>query len=298
MARRRYSEEVINHEAWAVPYSDLVTLLLAFFVVMYAISSVNEGNYKMLADALHEAFGGNPDALARKDTPEDTARRAEQTTQPILPIARGSIIDLPVKRWLNERPNDGIDETPEVRAAVAAQMAQAQALDRLGQQLKMALGDLVDQGQVDVQRRGQWLNVEIKADILFGSGSAELGPEALTTLARVADVLAPVPNAVKVEGHTDNAPIQSLQYPSNWELSAARSASVVKLFAGRGVATKRLSVVGYGAEHPRADNATPEGRNANRRVILVIMAAPDEPAAGAKVQPLAADNPVTMQELP
>jgi chemotaxis protein MotB len=114
------------------------------------------------------------------------------------------------------------------------------------------------------------------------SGDARPRPEASETIQQLAEVLRDVPNAVRVEGYTDNQPISTVQFPSNWELSAARAASVVHVFASHGVDEDRLTIIGYGEKHARTSNDTAEGRNANRRVVLVILAAPDQSAPPAE----------------
>src|SRR5690606_14663780 len=118
------------------------------------------------------------------------------------------------------------------------------------------------------------MEVEIQSDILFASGVAEPSPVATATVRKLGAVLRGEPNAVRVEGYTDNVPISTAAFPSNWELSAARAASVVHVLADEGVDPTRLAVVGYGEFQPLADNDSVEGRNANRRVLLVILAAP------------------------
>ena len=125
-------------------------------------------------------------------------------------------------------------------------------------------------GTVRVRRSDSWVAVDISTDILFGSGVARLSPAALAALQRLADVLKTFPNAVRVEGHTDDRPINTAAFPSNWELSAARAASVVHLFMDRGIAAQRLAVVGYGEFRPTTPNTTAAGRNANRRVEVLI----------------------------
>ena len=117
-----------------------------------------------------------------------------------------------------------------------------------------------------------WIEVEINSDILFPTASARLDPIAQQTLGSLAEVLADVPNLLRVEGHTDSMPIATALYPSNWELSAARAASVVHLFADNGVAPSRLAMVGYGEFRPREENTDADGRNRNRRVMVVILA--------------------------
>ena len=133
------------------------------------------------------------------------------------------------------------------------------------------MSDLIDRELVTVRRHGKWVEVEIRTDILFPSGVATLSPPAEQVLQQLADTLKPFPNAIRVEGHTDNRPINTPAFPSNWELSAARAASVVHLFTRAGMDPARLAVIGLGENRPSQSNATAEGRNANRRVLLVIL---------------------------
>ncbi len=122
-----------------------------------------------------------------------------------------------------------------------------------------------------VRRNDFWIEVEMRTDILFPSGSARLADSATGILERLANVLAPFPNPIRVEGHTDDKPIRTPVFNSNWELSAARAGSVVRVLQSHGVAPGRLAVIGYGEQRPLKSNTTSEGRNANRRVVVVIL---------------------------
>jgi chemotaxis protein MotB len=150
------------------------------------------------------------------------------------------------------------------------------------------MSDLVKQNLVVLRRTEFWIEVEIKTDILFPSGSAQLAPYAVDVIQRLGGALAPFPNPIRVEGHTDNKPIKTVAFYSNWELSAARAGSVVRVLQARGVGPERLAVIGYGEQRPIQSNDTEQGRNANRRVVVVILstelqrrADPAEQAAGA-----------------
>jgi chemotaxis protein MotB len=250
-------EEHTHHEAWAIPYGDLLTLLLAFFVVMYALSSVNEGKYRVLSTSLRVAFQGE----AHKPEPvqvgkEPAAAGAAQLSSP----AANPTGDVPAPQPASEAaPSASL--TPELDNSLA----------NVAGQVESAMADLVQQNLLVVRRTDQGVEVEIKTDILFPSGSAQLAPSAVSVLERLAQVLGPLPNAVRVEGHTDNVPIRNAQFYSNWELSAARAGSVVRVLSGRGVAPNRLAVVGFGEQRPKEGNDTSQGRNANRRVVVVIM---------------------------
>jgi chemotaxis protein MotB len=265
--RKQRREEHSNHEAWAIPYGDLITLLLAFFVVMYALSSVNEGKYRVLSDSLYAAFRGTPRTVEPVQAghsqvgPGADSRTgiAQQSTHP------GAATPVRVVAPLAQVAAPA--EDPNVADASLAHVAD---------ELDLALADLVRSDVVTVRRSDRWIEVEIRTDILFPSGSAQLAPNAQAVIEQLAQVLGPLPNGVRVEGHTDNVPIRTAAFYSNWELSAARAGSVVRVLAARGVAPQRLAVVGFGEQHPSESNDTVQGRNANRRVVLVIM--PIDPA--------------------
>lgn len=293
--RRQKHEDHVNHEAWAIPYGDLVTLLLAFFVVMYAISSVNEGKYRAVSDALSSAFGGTP----RTITPIQlgvTQLRGSSFDRPSLQTAAarsGPAASTPVRdmraRQLLDMPSFGRQQTTtadrQAAAAAAAESDLAKSgrktaqLQSLGRRIQDALSDLVRQKLVTVRRGHNFLEVEIQSDILFASGVATPSPLATSTVQKLAAVLQREPNSVRVEGYTDDVPIRTVQFPSNWELSAARAASVVHVLTDAGIAAERLAVVGFGEHQPVADNTSIQGRNTNRRVLLVILANPQGPDA-------------------
>lgn len=289
MARRRHHEEHVNHEAWAIPYADLMTLLLAFFVVMYAISTINEGKYRVMADALTAAFGGAP----RTINPVQVGNHQLQ----------GADFDRPspIKSGAKQGPS-APSPAPNVTllAAMASQMnmsVNAQGLqnaehqlEKIASDIEKAMKPLVDQKLVVIRRAQLWLEVQINSDILFPTGSAALEPQAQQTVSKLAEVLMQVPNGVRVEGYTDNRPIRTYQFPSNWELSAARAASVVHLFVRDGIPPERLAMIGYGEFRPIGDNATLDGRNSNRRVLLVILAG-DTAGEGPQGLPAIASAP-------
>lgn len=285
MPRKRSHEEHANHEAWAIPYGDLVTLLLAFFVVMYALSSVNEGKFRVLSDSLNAAFRGTP-------------RSMEPVQVGQAKVGSGSDIEMTLvqDKTLAGQPRQLLESVPlnatgDVQNGVdrggrgAGDPDSASAQDQLQQiadSVQASVASLVESGLVNVKKTGIGVEVEIKADILFASGSATLSPTAVDVIARLADVLRDYPNAVRVEGHTDNLPIKSAIFPSNWELSAARAASVVQVLDTSGVQPSRLEVLGVAEHRPIGDNATAIGRNTNRRVVIVILKPPVATAASPK----------------
>jgi chemotaxis protein MotB len=283
MTRRlRRHEEHTNHEAWAIPYGDLITLLLAFFVVMYAISSVNAGKYRVLSDSLFAAFRGTPRTMEPIQVGEKQTGSGSELESAVIQSAlqgpqRSSLAPVPVEGGnLNNGTSPVANKLPP-RAGIsgthasATSGAAAAALTKVADEVARALDDLVKQDLVVMRRSEFWIEVEIKTDILFPSGSAQLAPNAIDVLQRLGNALAPYPNPIRVEGHTDNKPIKTVAFYSNWELSAARAGSVVRVLQSRGVNPERLAVIGYGEQRPVQSNDTEQGRNANRRVVVVIL---------------------------
>lgn len=292
MARRVQHEEHQNHEAWAIPFADLMTLLLAFFVVMYAISSLNEGKYRVLADSLSSAFGGAPRTVRPIQLGEAQLRGSSfdrpsiQTAASKAGPAAATPIDSPRMLQVLDMPTFGQQRRSEQTSAVIAAATAIELesrrhgdLHQLGQRIQAALAELVREKLVTVRRGPAFLEVEIQSDILFASGVAQPSPLAVDTVRKLANILRDEPNAVRVEGYTDDLPIATARFPSNWELSAARAGSVVHELAASGVQAARLAIVGYGEFQPVGDNTTVEGRNSNRRVLLVILASPQGPDA-------------------
>lgn len=242
MARRHREEEHENHERWLVSYADFITLLFAFFVVMYAISSLNEGKYRVMSDSISAAFRSIPGSTVGAMT----------VVNPSAPMP----VLVPVKR------SPANVKTDEIQAK------KKEKLKSIAKELNQALAPLVEQGKVKVTEGALGITVDINASVLFAPGDARLDIVAQRALIAVAQVIAPTDFPVVVEGHTDNTPISTPLFPSNWELSGVRAASVVRLFVEAGVNPQRLSAAGYADQRPVADNATPDGRQMNRRVAI------------------------------
>ncbi len=245
--RKKKQEEHVNLERWLVSYADFITLLFAFFVVMYAISSVNEGKYRVLSDTLNEVFKSRPTSPIPIEFDNALQNKKASSSDP-------DYIELPV-------PGHDNNLTPPDNPN----------LEVLSEQITQAVQPLIDDDLIKIKKNDFWLEIDIKSSILFKSGTATLSEDAEDILASIADLIKEYPNDVQVEGFTDNIPINTDKFPSNWELSSARAASVVHLFEEEGVDPRRMQAIGYGEFKPIADNNTPEGRNANRRVNLVIL---------------------------
>ena len=297
MARGKKHEEHVNTEAWAIPYGDLVTLLLALFVVLYSTSSVNQGKYRVLAESLVAAFRGQPSTATPVAINKPAQGKAgDSNMSGVRPTALMKLP--PPNKAIEAKPNPdgasnaagntgvygnpGVKDAPE--AAKDAQptgpggLAKEPPLQYMANAIKGALKDLISKDAVRVRQGEHSLEVELRTDVLFASGVAQLEPGARTVIQQIGDIIKPFPNTIRVEGHTDSRPITTAIFPSNWELSAARAANVVQLFTQGGIERERMMVVGFGDNRPVGDNATVEGRNANRRVIIVVS---DEPTPGA-----------------
>jgi len=260
--RRKPPEEDAQHAAWAIPYGDLVTLLFAFFVVLYAASSVNESKYRALSTSLFTEFNGQkpPGAApgAAPGTRAATLSHPGPATQPQTADSHAIFADTATV-------------TRKQAEEIARSQAQSQALDKVAADISAAMSDLIKTNLVVVRRKGSTIEVEIRTDILFPSGSATLSPTAVGVIRKLSQTLASLPNPVRVEGHTDSQPIDTVEFPSNWELSSARAASVVHLIANSGIDPARLSVIGRAQYSPAQPNTTAAGRNANRRVLIAIL---------------------------
>lgn len=246
MARKKPPEEHDNAERWLVSYADFITLLFAFFVVMYAISSVNEGKYRVMSDALISAF--------KEPQTSDKLINMQTKTPEIL-----SGTGMPIGKNVQQMPH-----TPE-------RVKAAESMKKVAKNVLQAMQPLIQNGQVRVTQSPRGITVEINASVLFKSGEAVLQPQSTAALAAVAKELAVVENPIQVEGHTDNIPINSPNFPSNWELSSSRAGSVVRLFAEQGVPAARMMAIGYADNRPLDTNATPDGRSRNRRVNVLIL---------------------------
>lgn len=259
--RKRRQEEHTDHEKWAIPYADLLTLLLAFFVVMYSLSSINEGKYRVMAESITDAFKGSGKSAAALIPSPSPDHSAVSTASPI------SLIPVPVPP--NDLPAPGHEgAASEASEASGPPMA---SLTTISEEVGKALEPWVASDQVVIRKTQLWLEIEIRTDALFPSGVARLADAARTVLIDVAGVLGEFGNPIRIEGHTDNRPIDTWQFPSNWELSSARASSVARLFGEHGVDSRRIGVFGWGEYQPVDSNTTPEGRNRNRRIAIVVL---------------------------
>ncbi|MCX7113787.1 MAG: OmpA family protein [Proteobacteria bacterium] len=310
MARKKRREEPDDHNRWIVSYADFITLLFALFAVMYAMSSLNLEKYAAMSASLTTAFSKlpqslktassaikanpsdfkafpNPDELALENwEPFDSTELWWATPlsshAPIKP--KMEMIGDPARKVGSSEPAEAIP-SPEaielLKESAKKEMADqeikrvTEEMTRIANDIKAVLGPVIQLGNVTVTQSEQSVSIVINASILFDPGKAKLNADSTRTLSAIARVLATGTNRVRVEGYTDNLLINNSLFPSNWELSAHRAATVAHLFTKNGIADDRLTAVGRSQNDPTESNDTPEGRAHNRRVIVSILPSKD-----------------------
>jgi chemotaxis protein MotB len=271
MRRRKPSQRHVNHDRWLISYADFITLLFAFFVVMYSTAQVDKQRVGKLALAIQVAFqqlGVFPGSAVQSPKPGilETYRPAgpEPGTSP---------------------PNPAVEGTEDLSA--------------LRRELEQSLKREIARNEVDIRAVPDGLVISLREIGFFETGSAAIQPHSESAFARIAGLLSQRDYRIRIEGHTDNVPIHNPQFNSNWELSTARATELVRLLITRyGFAAERLSAAGYAQYHPVASNASAEGRAKNRRVDLVVLgkwpAAAPEKVSGTPDRP--ADLSPTTEE--
>jgi len=260
VARKKHAEEHENHERWLVSYADFITLLFAFFVVMYSISAVNEGKYRVLSDSLEAAFRSKP-----KST------QPIQVGKPSKSIFNQSLMSKTTPGMATPTEPKYSAISPPIQMNQNAGALAIKSIDKIANQVEKLFAPLLEDGQIKIKRNDMWIEIEMKSNILFPPGSAKLTENAKPILVRLANVLKKFPNHIRIEGYTDNSPINTVFYPTNWELSAVRSASVIHLLIREGLEPESMAAVGYGRHKPGSGNETLHGRNENRKVVLVVL---------------------------
>lgn len=250
MSRRKKHEEHENHERWLVSYADFITLLFAFFVVMFASSQTDKSKARQISEAVEKALAdgksvGVPPAVAKilGGTVDDKGQGNAQMKGP------GG-----AQRAAKEAPPDDVVELmPSLKV------------------LSSTLEQEIKSGKVEVSLEPRGLVVSLKQAAFFPSGGDEIDPSMYPTIEKLSEALNAVGNPVRIEGHTDSQPMHSARFQSNWELSAARAIAMMNVLVNRyHVNEDRMGIVGYADKDPESENDTPEGRAKNRRVDVVI----------------------------
>jgi chemotaxis protein MotB len=245
---RKAAKSHLSHDRWLVSYADFITLLFAFFVVLYAASKADEKKHAQAAHSIESAFRSLGIFADTRRKPDGPTAEPEGIDQPVIPmnIVMGEDVLAPAKV-----KND---------------------LEKIHRELQQKLSNQIAQHTVSIQMGHDGLVISLREAGFFNSGSANPHPETLATLHQVAASLSKTPYDLRIEGHTDNIPIRTPEFDSNWELSSARATHIARILLDQNaMPPDRLSAAGYAEFHPVASNTTPEGRAENRRVDLVVM---------------------------
>jgi chemotaxis protein MotB len=272
VSRHKKHAEHANHERWMVSYADFVTLLFAFFVVMFAASQVDKRKVGKIALAVQVAF----QQLGIFDS--SNTHMALSLSEP-MPFSEVQMVENAVR---TEALGRVVSETPGQPVSVTHNSTD----DEIRRQLEKALAPEIRRQEVLIRATREGLVVSLREIGFFDSGSATLKPSAEPAIAKIAAILGPRRDNLRIEGHTDNVPIHNSVFKSNWELSTARATGLVDLFVTRyHLSPERLSAAGYAEYHPVASNATPQGRALNRRVDIVILSGNTPAGLAAAVPP-------------
>lgn len=248
-----------NHERWLVSYADFITLLFAFFVVMFATNQSDRSRAKQVSDSVRDALehGQISSRLSNVLGKGKHEGKAADHSQPYAAPVEG--------KDPSARPQD-----------------LAQSLSTL----QRGLSGELQAGKLELKLEGRGLVIDLREAAFFASGDDRLSADSYPILAKIAEVIQGLPNQVRVEGYTDSIPIHNSRFRSNWELSSARAIAMLEALTGRyGVAPSRMAVAGYGENSPVDTNQTEEGRSHNRRVAVVLLTQEgqkSEPASSAK----------------
>lgn len=265
MIRRRLRHQQSNNqhtERWLVSYADYMTIMFAFFVVMYAIAINKEESFQILSDSLEQVF----DQSARQHSQEGTGVTGTglltDRVSPEKELLYGESIQ---KLEAGPELLDGQSDTSNIK-----QKHLGKPLDSLLTKLQSALIDEIRDGEASLELHQDWLIIELSSGMLFSSGSAVAHSRAKTVIGMVNEIIAPVDNYVRVRGYTDNETIRNEIFRSNWELSVARATSILVELESLGINPARMAIEGYGQYSPFADNSTEQGRAENRKVVVAL----------------------------
>ena len=258
MSRKKKHPEHVNHERWLVSYADFITLLFAFFVVLYSSSQVDHRKVGKLARAIEVAFQ------------ELGVFPASGSSMPL--TADGEIPPSEIQMLQNVEATSSIGRIISPAEGEVGGATENGAVVALQKDLEKALAPEIFNKDIALRKEPDGLVISLREVGFFPSGSAQLREAAIPALRRITNVLLQRPYQIRIEGHTDNTPIRTAQFVSNWELSTSRAIEVVRLLiSDMGFAPEQLSVGGYGQFHPVASNDTEAGRSLNRRVDIVIL---------------------------
>jgi chemotaxis protein MotB len=263
MRQKRRTAERVSHERWLVSYADFITLLFAFFVVLFSSSQVDKRKVGKISVAMQEAF-------QQMGIFQTANSRTPMVTADPLPADNVQLIE-------DGKGMSGREKMPSTIEKITGSPPSPKDMGALQKQLSGALGPEIQRHEVVIKANRDGLVISLREIGFFDSGSADVRPASEAAVRRIAEVLSGQSNNIRVEGHTDNVPIHNSHFASNWELSTARATEMIRLFITRyNLPATRLSAAGYAEYHPVAGNETVEGKAQNRRVDIVVLASTPE----------------------
>lgn len=238
--KKKPHEEHVNHERYMVTYADLITLLLAFFIILFAMSDENPHKFEQVAQSLSAGFNKGSESIINTDLATNPELKRQQTN--------------------------------EQNVKMMASVKEQNELRELKKRIDQKVSEMGLEKQITTTLGKQGLMISLTDKVLFNSGSAELKNENSEIIKVVGSIISEVQNPVQVSGYTDNVPINTGDFPSNWELSGQRSMTVLKYMIdnNKGLNPERIYAAGFGEYHPIANNDTEEGREKNRRVEILV----------------------------
>jgi len=274
--RKKKPPEHVNHERWLVSYADFITLLFAFFTTMYAISTVDVQKMGKMVTSVRASFdagifnsGSTALALLPGSGATSMKLKAEDLIENVNGPKEGQIRDKALQS-LKELKTNLMPAADKASAGGAAKSGKS--LGDLKRQIEALVGSEAMRGKVHTRLDPRGLIVSLGEVGFFDSGSDLIKPEGVTLLDTIAASFVGLDNHIRVEGHTDNVPIKSSKFPSNWELSTARATNIVAhLITSVGLPPGRLSAAGYSEYRPIAANDSADGRARNRRVDIIVL---------------------------
>ncbi|WP_024870855.1 OmpA family protein [Tolumonas lignilytica] len=296
MARKKKHAEHENHERWLVSYADLLTLLFALFVVLYAFATAKQTESKQLVMGLIQSFtdmgyispspgsavmNASPNVMSSGESSKEVSIPASKPSMlvqaptqgggGVMDIGASTTVPQPSSKMKGEQNSPGA--TNPRQTSIAAQVGDNSSgapFDKVRQELRSALQQQIAQGSVSFQESEEWLTIELNSDLVFPAGSATLLKRSLPVVNKIASILKPMNNYVRVRGYTDNTPTTPELYASNWELSAKRAEAVLVALQHDGIIPERMAIEAYGEYSPFVSNSTEEGRQRNRKVAIAI----------------------------
>ncbi len=264
MRRRlgRSAQKSQHTERWLVSYADYMTIMFAFFVVMYAIAINKEENFQILSDSLEQVFDKSARIYSQQGTGVEGTGILTDRVTPEKELLYGESIN---KEEQGPELLDGQSDTSNIQ-----QKYLGKPLDSLLTKLQSALIDEIRDGEANLELHQDWLIIELSSGMLFSSGSAVAHSRAKQVVKIVKDIIEPVDNYIRVRGYTDDETIRNEIFRSNWELSVARATSVLVELESLGINSARMAIEGYGQYSPFAENNTEEGRAENRKVVIAL----------------------------